>query len=409
MHFMKHSSLVGLEKIKLSSEIIKKQLEHALTIKKNNINLEHSLRECVNINKTIMKFSKIIINTFLKHPNHITYYNYNYAFYGGQFDFFYPPKDELELIYYLEHYIYPLEIPSTVVCWKGINVHGGKQINHFILLNDGRIASASDDLTIKVINPNNFYKCEVVIQLKSIVHYITEIDNGNIATISNIKDITIFDINNGDIKFQVVNAHKDKIIMLIALSNGRIASSSVDGQIKIWKVNNSNIELVKVLVENKKYPVNMMIQIRNKEILLTGCRTEQCIKVWNLNVYQCQTVIKDISCERESILELNDNKILIGNATKFQIMNIYSWEIEKTYDINHCFNMSDETTISFIRYLREQTYLFSTSYSFLSINFHEKKNLIRSVDCIGTNGIIILNNNLMIKSLTQGILELKYI
>ena len=96
-------------------------------------------------------------------------------------------------------------------------------------LKDGRVASCSNDNTIRIYDPSNDYHCDQVIKRHSVgIPSICQLDDGTIVSCSDDRTIMIGD-------YTIKNAHDTGISQVITLPNNRIASCSTT--IKIWKSN----------------------------------------------------------------------------------------------------------------------------------------------------------------------------
>ena len=120
--------------------------------------------------------------------------------------------------------------------------------------------------------------------------------------------------------------------MIIPLTNNRIASCS-DKIIKIWNSNHP-YNLIKIL---KNYPDNYtsIIQLKGKEFLISGCenldgldslfgrKEDNALRKWNLLTYQCDTNYFNVSCSlSNSILQIDNNRIIVGGSNVITIVNI---------------------------------------------------------------------------------------
>ena len=98
-----------------------------------------------------------------------------------------------------------------------------------LLLNDGRVASCSDDNTIRIYDPSNDYHCDTVIKRHSNrISSICQVDDGTIVSCSRDGTIIIGD-------YTIYDTPKASINKVITMTNNRIASCSEDRTIKIWK------------------------------------------------------------------------------------------------------------------------------------------------------------------------------
>ena len=100
---------------------------------------------------------------------------------------------------------------------KTITGHTNR-VHSLLRLKDGRVASCSDDKTIKRFEPSNDYHCDQLIKRHNdSITSICQLDDGTIVSCS--YDRTIM-LNNYTIK----NAHDGWIYKVITLPNNRIAS-----------------------------------------------------------------------------------------------------------------------------------------------------------------------------------------
>ena len=117
---------------------------------------------------------------------------------------------------------------EKVKCIKTINDHTA-YVHSLLLLKDKRIASCSDDMTIRIFNSSNDYHCDEVLKREyNPIKTICQLDDGTIVSCSYDQSIIIGD-------YKIENAHFDNINKVITLPHKRIASCSVDHTIKIWR------------------------------------------------------------------------------------------------------------------------------------------------------------------------------
>ena len=75
-------------------------------------------------------------------------------------------------------------------------------------------------------------------------------------------------------------------------------------------------------------PVTSIIQITDKDILISGCG-DDTLRKWNLLTYQCDTIIDKVKCcFRNSLLEIDNNRIIVGGYKVITIVNISNDIIE---------------------------------------------------------------------------------
>ena len=233
-------------------------------------------------------------------------------------------------------------------------------VNSLILLKDKRIASSSQDNTIKIFDSNNNYKCDITITgHRDYVTSITELENGKIASCSWDKTIKIWLITKNSYQplYTITNAHNDRIYKIITFPNNRIATISNDNTIKIWKTlppydNNPFITLNCVIKKSKTdnsiryYTIGCsLLYMKNKNILVSGTRYKELI-IWSIETYQSINIVKDVGCYwSHSIYQFDNDRIIVGGRNVFCVVfvdRIGSY-IESSYTDNSlgfvlCFN-----------------------------------------------------------------------
>ena len=208
-------------------------------------------------------------------------------------------------------------------CIKTIYGHIS-QVNYLLLLKDNRIASCSNDKTIRIFNPSNDYHCDQVLKRHSDdIISICQLDDGTIVSCSKDKSIIIGD-------YTIKNAHILMICKVITLPNNRIASCSWDNTIKIWKSEPPYSDKpIKVLEGHFGY-IWSILYIQDRDIMISGSN-DFTLSLWNILTYQCVTVIEEINCvSTNSLYQIDNNRVIVGERETFSIVNIDKCVIEKT-------------------------------------------------------------------------------
>ena len=218
---------------------------------------------------------------------------------------------------------------------KTINEHSN-YINSLLLLSDGRLASCSYDNTIKIYNINNNYHCDITLKGHTdCVYYISQLDNNKLISCSEDKTIKIWSITQSSYQcdYTINNAHSKRIFKVISLTNNRVASCSADSTIKIWNSNHP-YNLIKTL-NGHTGSVESIIQLKDKDILISGSEYDHTLRKWNLLTYQCDKIINNVQCcYSNSLLEIDNNRIIVGGENIITIVNISNDIIEYQIENN---------------------------------------------------------------------------
>ena len=204
---------------------------------------------------------------------------------------------------------------------KTITDHTGC-VYSLLHLRDGRVASCSDDKTIRIYDPSNDYHCDQVIKRHSEgITSICQLDDGTIVSCSWDKSIMIGD-------YTINNAHDSLILKVITLPNNRIASCSGDKTIKIWKSNPPYSDTpIKVLREHSSL-VNSLLYIKERDVMISGS-FDYTLRIWNMSTYQCDKVIEGVKCFYiNSFYQIDKDRVIVGGYDSFCIVNIDKCVIE---------------------------------------------------------------------------------
>ena len=174
-----------------SNEIKNKRINYYI----DKINqLEYSYQSFYTFNNDILTIIQLIIHNYNINPDN--YYlkgnisnvinSYSFELYKCN-----DSQSDYEIINYYNNYNILRHYSADINNVKILNEHT-KGINSLLLLSDGRLASCSNDKTIKIFNINNDYYCDIIIRGHTKeVCYISELDNNRLISCSRDKSIKI--------------------------------------------------------------------------------------------------------------------------------------------------------------------------------------------------------------------------
>jgi WD40 repeat protein len=110
-----------------------------------------------------------------------------------------------------------------------------------IVLNNGDLASGSDDKTIIIWDSVTYSIKRVLNNHTNAVYSLALLPNDDLASGSLDWTIKIWDPQSGILKM-TLNGHSHRVISLAVLSDGSLASSSYDGTIKIWNITTGQLK-----------------------------------------------------------------------------------------------------------------------------------------------------------------------
>ena len=200
-----------------------------------------------------------------------------------------------------------------------------------LLLKDGRIASCSNDNTIRIYDPKSKYHCDLAFKGNSgPVYSMCQLDNGDLVTGFYNGTIKIWTINEEtcEWKFTINNAHASLVSKVVALSNNRFASCGGDCNIKIWNGSEPSQVPIKVL-EGHHSNLRSILRMNDKDILIS-ISEGRGLRVWNLRTYECiSSELNNIKCyDANSLYQIDDDRVIVGSDNGASIINITNTEVE---------------------------------------------------------------------------------
>ena len=358
------------------------QLQHKIDI------IKTSYEESYTKNKNILSFLKILIdnyddsnelkNTIRNNSNIQIYTCYN-------------TKNIKDIINYYKEYSI-LEISNSMLddlkCEKTINDHT-LIVNSLIKLKDNRIASCSDDKTIRIYNPSNCFCCDKVITRNSYdIKSFCQLENGTFATAS-IDGSIIFE------DFKIEKAHNDWINKIISLPKNRVASCSTDKTIKIWKSNFPYSDHPIVVLLGHKKKVISLLYTKERDVMISGA-SDATLRLWNMSTYQCESVIKGIQCcYMNSIYQYDNDTVLVGGEQCIFIVSILKCKIEKKIE-----DKAIGDVFSFVRLRYDKTILFGGNSNKIGILNLNSGNfiMVETKEKIGTIDLLYIDNETFLSS-----------
>ena len=202
-----------------------------------------------------------------------------------------------------------------------------------LLLKDKRIASCSEDKTIRIFNPIKNYQCEIIIKGHlNAIYSICQLENSHIVSCSLDNSIRIWSITQYSYRcmFTIFNAHNYSISKVLSLSSERIASSSWDNTIKIWKGTSEYSDIPIRVLRGHTDIVRCIIEIKERNILVS-ISYDKNLLIWSLLTYQCVSVIRGVDClSNNDVIRKDIDRLLIGDNDRINIVNINKCFIEDT-------------------------------------------------------------------------------
>lgn len=210
-----------------------------------------------------------------------------------------------------------------------------------LILNDGRICSASNDSKINILNKFT-YETEITIDIfQNGIYYISQLKNLNLICCSEkiIKIIKILDKNKKSNKLfeviQTLSKHSNKIWKVIELNDNNLISCSSDKTIIIWE-NNNNFYKFKYFIPIIADSVRSIIETKINEIAYTSFY-EQKLYFYNTKTRNQIKILTKIfsSGWNNDIFYYNENYIFVGGNLNIYLINIKKYLIINSFETDN--------------------------------------------------------------------------
>lgn len=214
---------------------------------------------------------------------------------------------------------------------QSIKSHTDK-VTSLLILQDGRLASCSADKTIILYCTVSYAIDQILYGHNKEISHMIQLKDGKLVSCSTDKIIKIWNINEYYCDYSIHNADCDELTGLIELTYNRMATCSLGKNIIIW----SSIYPYNMITILKSVSciVTSLYKLRQKEELLSFSQDpNECVQVWNLFSYQNECVIKKVCCYNiNGVIEMNENKIIVGGFFKIYVVNINEYKADYTIE-----------------------------------------------------------------------------
>jgi WD40 repeat protein len=197
--------------------------------------------------------------------------------------------------------------PTSGVCESTLKGHT-KAITALVVLADGRLASASSDSTIRLWNPKSGV-CEATLRgHKYSVNALAVLAGGRLASASD-RVIRLWNTRSGAYE-ATLQGHTGKVLALVVLTDGRLASASEDHTIRIW--NPSSRRACEAKLEGHSHSVVSELAVLPDGRLASGSN-DHAIRLWNLASRVCEATLEGHTGSITALAVLADGRLASGS------------------------------------------------------------------------------------------------
>ncbi len=274
-----------------------------------------------------------------------------------------------------------------------------KDIRSMSIFPSGNLLSISGTNSIKIYDLNFNLLQNIIPKNREWICY-SDIKDENNFLVSSDKNIVLYTKNEG--KFTINNViktnHKNIVLKASFLPNGNIISASVDNTIKIYEEKDDKEYQNVITIVNLKIIRSFML-LEDKKILVTS--GDDGTKFWNYNNYEEIYSFNNVICGFwNSIIRIDDNKILIGGRSSFNIILLNEKKVIEIQNKIHCNGICD---------VKNKDILIVVGGIDIKIYNNKNYQCLRSIQDISitsNNGVIELKNGLIVTYTASGIIKI---
>lgn len=274
-----------------------------------------------------------------------------------------------------------------------------KDIRSMSIFPSGNLLSISGVNSIKIYDINFNLLQNIIPKNREWICY-SDIKDENTFLVSSEKNIVLYTKNEGKFTINKIikTNHKNIVLKVSFLPNGNIISASVDNTIKIYEEKDDKEYQNVITIVNLKIIRSFML-LEDKKILVTS--GDDGTKFWNYNNYEEIYSFNNVICGFwNSIIRIDDNKILIGGKSSFYIILLNEKKIIEIQNKFYC---------NGICYVKNKDILIVVGGIDIKIYNNKNYQCLRSIQDISitsNNGVIQLKNGLIVTYTSIGIIKI---
>ena len=213
----------------------------------------------------------------------------------------------------------------TLTCIKELTYHN-EPVYNLLLLHDGRLATCSNDHTIKVVSLKP-YHCDISTKAHSArVTYISQMGNGALLSCSEDKTVKLWSIGKSHlVQKKEMKPHNTCIYKVIQIKENIIATCSADLSVKLSDID--KCKEIYTFPKTQEYVKNIYYIKKRKLLVIPDY---QLLRLYDIDSYEEKVKISfyGIINYMNSIYEINDTFLVFGDYNikdKDNLLYIYTW------------------------------------------------------------------------------------
>ena len=195
-----------------------------------------------------------------------------------------------------------------------------KTITSLVLLMEDKLASGSEDKTIKIWNISEKKCISTITGNYECIQSLLKIDDNTLAAGAH-DTIRVFDIDSKKELYSLIG-HEKSVCTLIKLSEDKIVSGGYDNLIKIWDLKN---KICEASLFGHDTTVFVVLLLQDGRLASGSGSWDKALKIWDLENKRCDLTLLGHKREIKCMAQMKNGYLLTGSVDK----TIKVWNIKR--------------------------------------------------------------------------------
>ena len=195
-----------------------------------------------------------------------------------------------------------------------------KIITSLVLLTENKLASGSEDKTIKLWDIKSRQCLSTITGNYESIQSLLKIDDNTLAAGSH-DTIRVFNTDNKKELYSLIG-HEKSVCTMIKLSDDKIVSGSYDNLIKIWDLKN---KICEVSLFGHDTTVFVVLLLQDGRLASGSGSWDKALKIWDLDNKRCDLTLLGHKREIKCMAQMKNGWLLTGSVDK----TIKVWNIKR--------------------------------------------------------------------------------
>jgi WD40 repeat protein len=195
-----------------------------------------------------------------------------------------------------------------------------KSINSLVLMNENKLASGSEDKTIKIWDIQKRLCISTITGNYERIQSLLKINENTLAAGSQ-RTIRVFNIDNKKELFNL-EGHEKGVCTMIKLNENKMISGGFDNLIKIWDINEKCCEYT---LYGHDTTVFVVLLLQDGRLASGSGSWDRALKIWDLENKRCDCTLTGHKREIKCMQQLSNGWLLTGSVDK----TVKVWNVKK--------------------------------------------------------------------------------